>query len=332
MIVDVHAHYHPRAFQQALARLPERAAGGRGFAGGTHPVTDDEAHVAARLQMMDEAAVGMQVLSPAAGWAPYSSDQAAAVEAAHVANDTLAALASSRPARFASLISLPLPHLDASLREIERGFDDLGMLGVNIHCSVLDQPVVQPELLPLYAELDRRRAVVLFHPTGNGACSPLVNDFGLGGAVGTSLEDTLVAAHLIARKIPSQFPNITFIVPHLGGPLAMLLQRLDNQFSMESRELPEPPSVTARRFYYDTVGHGSHAALLCAWKAFGADHLVPGSDFPVLLSYETYAQTFSWIREAGLPAADAEQILEQNAPRVLRLQAYARADAPDRVR
>ena len=50
----------------------------------------------------------------------------------------------------------------------------------------------------------------------------------------------------------------------------MLLERLDNQFSMASRELPEPPSVTARRFYYDTVGHGSHAALLCAWKAYRA--------------------------------------------------------------
>jgi hypothetical protein len=49
-------------------------------------------------------------------------------------------------------------------------------------------------------------------------------------------------------------------------------------------DLPEPPSATARRFYYDTVGHGSQAALLCAWKAFGATHILPGSDFPVLLS------------------------------------------------
>ncbi|MBV9896817.1 MAG: amidohydrolase [Chloroflexi bacterium] len=325
MIVDVHAHYHPRAFEQALARLPERRTGGRGFAGGTHPVTDDAAHIAQRLEMMDDAGVGVQVLSPAAGWAPYSQDQNAAAEAAHVANDTLAELANSKPDRFKALVSLPLPHVDASLREIERGLDQLGMIGVNIHCSVLDRPVVDDAFLPIYEELDRRHAVVLFHPTGNGASSPLVNDFGLGGAIGTSIEDTLVAMHLIARKIPSRFPAITFIVPHLGGPIAMLLQRIDNQFSMASRELPEPPSVTARRFFYDTVGHGSHAALLCAWKAFGADHVVPGSDFPVLLSYETYARTFAWIREVGLPEADVEQILERNAPRVLGLAETARA-------
>jgi predicted TIM-barrel fold metal-dependent hydrolase len=316
MIVDAHAHYHPRAYEAALGDLPRRGRPS-GFAGGQQPVTDDEAHVRTRLEMMDAAGVRLQVLSPAAGWAPYSEDEPAASRAAAIGNDLTAELAGRMPDRFKALVSLPLPHVDASLRELRRGLDDLGMIGVNIHCAVLDRPVVEPEFLPLYEELDRRHAVVLFHPTGNGICSPLVTDFGLNAAVGTSLEDTLVALHLIARRIPAQFPNITFIVPHLGGPIAMLLERLDNQFSMAQRDLPEPPSVTARRFYYDTVGHGSHAALLCAWKAFGATHLLPGSDFPVLLNFETYARTFAWIREVDLPPDDIEQILERTAPAVL---------------
>jgi hypothetical protein len=100
----------------------------------------------------------------------------------------------------------------------------------------------------------------------------------------------------------------------------MLLERLDNQFSMQQFDLPEPPSVTARRFYYDTVGHGSHAALTCAWLAFGADHILPGSDFPVLLSFESYERTFAWIREVDMPPADIKQMLEETAPTVLKLQ------------
>jgi aminocarboxymuconate-semialdehyde decarboxylase len=56
-------------------------------------------------------------------------------------------------------------------------------------------------------------------------------------------------------------------------------------------------------------------ALLCAWKAFGADHLVSGSDFPVLLRYESYARTFEWIREVCLPEEDVESILEKGAAR-----------------
>jgi predicted TIM-barrel fold metal-dependent hydrolase len=318
VILDVHAHYHPRAFAEALARMPSHGRPS-GFAAGGQPVTDDQAHIETRLEMMDDAGVSLQVLSPAAGWAPYSEDAAASTEAARISNDLTAELVHRMPNRFAALVSLPLPHVDASLHELRRGFDELGMIGVNIHCSVLDRPVVQPEFLPIYEELNRRRAVVLFHPTGNGTCSPLVTQFGLNTSVGTSFEDTLVALHLIARKIPAQFPDITFIIPHLGGPIAMLLERLDNQYSMAQRELPEPPSVTARSFYYDTVGHGSHAALLCAWKAFSADHLLPGSDFPVLLNFETYKRTFDWIREVGLPSEDVDKILERNAPSVLHL-------------
>ena len=317
MIVDVHAHYHPRAFNEALARMTGRPAAG--FAMAPHPDTDDAGEVDRRLAMMAAAGVGLQVISPAAGRAPYGADEGAAVEAATICNDLTAELVSGHPDKFKGLVSLPLPHIEASLREMERGLDRLGMIGVNLHISALDRSVAEDEFLPIYEEINRRRGIVFYHPSGNGACCPMLTDYGFSGAVGTSVEDTVIGLHLIAKQIPSRYPNITFIIPHLGGPIAMLLQRLDNQFSMKARGLLEPPSVTARRFYYDTVGHGSQAALLCAWKAFGADHLLPGSDFPVLLSYETYRETFAWIREAGLPDDDVEQILERTAPAALGL-------------
>jgi predicted TIM-barrel fold metal-dependent hydrolase len=315
MIVDVHAHYHPRAYTEALSRIPGISRGG--FRGGNHD-TDEPSSVQERLEMMDAAGVSLQVLSPAAGRAPYGEDQASTLEAARVGNDLTAELVSRYPSRFAAYVSLPLPHVDASLREMARGLDDLGMLGVNIHCSVLNRSIAGAEFDPIYAELNRRQALVFFHPTGNGICSPFITDFGLGPAVGTSLEDATTALHLVAAKIPSRYPNITFVVPHLGGPLPMLLERLDHQFSMQANGLPEPPSVTLRRFYYDTVGHASHAALLCAYHAFGADHLVPGSDFPVLLAWETYAETFSWIRQVPLPPDAIDQILERSANAVLK--------------
>ena len=198
--------------------------------------------------------------------------------------------------------------------------DELGMIGVNLHISALDRSVAEDEFLPIYEEMNRRSGIIFYHPCGNGICSPMITDYGRGGAVGTSLEDAVIALHLIAKQIPSKFPNITYIIPHLGGPIPMLLERLDNQFSMRRTNLPEPPSVTARRFYYDTVGHGSHAALTCACMAFGADHVLPGSDFPVLLSYETYERTINWPRDVkNLPAADIEQILEKTAPVALKL-------------
>ncbi len=313
MIVDVHAHYHPHAYTEALAKLYGRPVGG--FA--PHPDTDDEAHVEARLELMHDAGVRLQVLSPAAARAPYGESEADAVAAARIGNDIYAALVQRYPEQFKSFVSLPLPHIDASLKELERGMDELGMIGVNLHISALDRSVAEDEFLPIYEELNRRKATIFYHPCANSICSPMIADYGFGAAVGTSLEDATIALHLIAKKIPDKFPDITYIIPHLGGPIPMLLERLDNQYSMKQHDLPEPPSVTARRFYYDTVGHGSHAALLCAWKAFGAEHILPGSDYPVLLSYETYRQTFSWINAVDIPAGDKDKILNRNVTDLL---------------
>jgi predicted TIM-barrel fold metal-dependent hydrolase len=260
----------------------------------------------------------MQVLSPAAS-PPYADKEADAVAAARLINDSYAELAQKHPGRFTAVVSLPLPHIDAALREMERGLDELGMLGVSMTCSCFDRSTAEAEFEPLYAEMNRRHTVLNYHPIQNGICSPLINDYRFTVSVGASLEDSAIVLHLIARRVPERYPDIKYVVPHLGGIIPMLLQRLDNQAPRQHPGLPEPPSVTARRFYYDTVGHGSQAALLCAWKAFGADHLVAGSDYPVLLAFETYRQTFHYIRESTLPAADVDRILNHNAQILLGL-------------
>ena len=136
MIVDVHAHHHPHAYTEALAPL----YGGVDVGGiGPHPDTDEEAHIDARLALMESAGVGMQVLSPAAGRAPYGADERASVHAAQLGNDSNAQLVARYPDKFKSFVSLPLPHIDASLVELRRGLDELGMIGVNLHISALDR-------------------------------------------------------------------------------------------------------------------------------------------------------------------------------------------------
>jgi len=319
MIVDIHAHYFPKAYNDLLLRI-----GGRSLPEAARPTTtrtirhDDPAQIPERLAQMDDAGVRMQVLSPAAS-PPYAEKEADAVAAARLINDAYAELAQKHPGRFSAVVSLPLPHIDAALREMERGLDQLGMLGVSMTCSCFDRSTAEAEFEPLYQEMNRRGAVLNYHPIQNGICSPMINDYKFTVAVGASLEDTAIVLHLIARRVPQRYPHITYVVPHLGGLIPMQLQRLDNQVPRVHPDLPEPPSLTARRFYYDTVGHGSHAALLCAWKAFGADHLVAGSDYPVLMAFETYRQTFHYIRECGLPIEDVDKILHHNSQIVLKL-------------
>jgi predicted TIM-barrel fold metal-dependent hydrolase len=261
MIVDLHAHYFPKDYNAILLRI-----GGRSLPEAARPITarpmreDDPGGLATRLKQMDEAGVQLQVLSPAAS-PPYAEKEVDAVEAARLINDRYAELAKTYPDRLAAFVSLPLPHIDAALREMERGLDRLGMLGVSMTCSCFDRSTAEAEFEPLYQEMNRRGAVLNYHPIQNGICSPMINDYRFTVSVGASLEDSAIVLHLIARRVPERYPRIKYVVPHLGGIIPMLLQRLDNQAPRQYPDLPEPPSVTARRFYYDTVGHGSQAAL-----------------------------------------------------------------------
>jgi 6-methylsalicylate decarboxylase len=308
-ITDVHAHYQPRSLNDFMERFNQATSIPLA------PWTDLAEHVEARLRMMEQAGVQQQVLSP--GTTHYFAEQSTAVEAARLVNDLFAEFAASHPNRFATFTSLPLPHVDASLRELERMSQVSSTLGVTLHCFILDRSVADPAFDPIYDELNRRRAILFLHPCRNGLCSTFINDYGLAESVGTAVEDTLAVLHMIIRQIPKRYPQIRIVVPHLGGLLPMLLQRLDSQLTRAHPELAEPPSLSARRFWYDTVSHGSGPALRCACEAFGVDRLVPGSDFPFMLFRHPYQRAFTYVEESGLAATDAEQILHSNVSRLV---------------
>jgi predicted TIM-barrel fold metal-dependent hydrolase len=306
-MIDVHCHYYPQRYAELLGRLS-----GANQPRFRYPTTDAADHVAARLELMDQAAVQQQVLCPSSGY-PYLERESDAVEAARVCNDSFAELTHRYSDRFAAYVSLPLPHIDASLRELERGMDELGMVGATVALSVFDRSIAEVEFEPLYAELDRRGAVLFYHPAFTGLRAPFITEYRLGTAAGASIEDSVMVLHLIVRSIPCRFPNVKYVIPHLGGLTPMQLNRLDNQLPSQYPNLPEKPSQTARRLYYDTVGHGSQAALHCAHQAFGSEHLVTGSDYPFLMDYETYAETFAHVESSDLPPSEVDQIMHRSA-------------------
>ncbi|MDB5425602.1 MAG: Amidohydrolase [Phenylobacterium sp.] len=315
-MIDVHAHIQIEAYLQFLAsvglRRPSVQAVGPAQAA-QRVATDDAASVAARIAVMDAAGVRTQVLSPTL--APYLEDEAAGVHATRLVNDAQAQLVRQHPGRLASYVSLPLPHVEASLAELRRGMDELGAIGVTAQCACLGTSIADPRFEPLFAEMNRRRAILALHPAVNGLASPLVKDWSLTAAAGPIFEDAVVALHLMVKGIPARYPDVRIIIPHLGGGLATMLERLDNQLKLAAT-IPEQPSVTARRFWYDTVSHGSPTALRAAVSAFGADRILPGSDFPVLLSFESYSDTFGYVERSGLARGEADAILHANARRL----------------
>jgi len=129
MLIDVHAHHFPQKYIETIARHGRQPLG-----------LGVDQTIEERLWLMDEAKVDVQVLSPA-NLVPYFESEADALEAASILNDGYAELTHRLPQRFKAYVSLPLPHTDASLREMARGLDQLGFAGVTFGCSILNQPV-----------------------------------------------------------------------------------------------------------------------------------------------------------------------------------------------
>ncbi|QBD79624.1 amidohydrolase [Ktedonosporobacter rubrisoli] len=314
MRIDVHAHYFPDSYLDLLEHFgSEKTSSARDMGAG-----DSQVELEARFALMDRSHVQMQVLSVSPQF-PYFEQKAHSVEAARAVNDLYADLVRRYPTRFAAFAATPLPHVDASLEEMERALNMPGFIGVTMGTSVLGRSLADPAFEPWFAELNRRATVLYIHPEGMGACSPLITPYGLTWPIGAPIEDTIAVTHLIIKGIPQRYPRVKIINSHLGGALPLLIQRLDNQYSWTAPAVPELPSIQARRMWYDTVGHFYIPALRSAYEALGADRLVLGTDFPYL-SGELYERSVNYIERAGLPFADAQRILDKNASSVLGIE------------
>ena len=310
MRIDVHAHYWTEDYLDLLVDLGKADAGavrGLGAGGG--------AELEARLRLMDRAGVQMQILS-ACPQQPYGQDAQKAAGAARFVNDQYAGLVQRRPDRFGAFAALPMPHLQESLSEMGRALGQLRMAGVAMNTTVLGRALVEPEYEPVFAELNRRGAVLYLHPAGNSACSPLIANYHLTWMVGAPVEDTISVMQLITHGIPARYPDIKIINSHLGGALPMLLQRADDQYRWEAPDTPEPPSTAARRMWYDTVGHGHVPALRCAIDSLGADRLLLGTDFPYE-NGDTFVRAINYIHDPQIDTTAARAILDQNASALL---------------
>jgi predicted TIM-barrel fold metal-dependent hydrolase len=319
--IDIHGHIFPVEYLDMLDRM---GAGGSGGGTGTHiariaPGSGSPDELAARFQMMDRAGVKMQILS-AAPQLPYFDKKEDAIMAARFINDSYADYVRRYPDRFVAYVATPLPHVDAALEEMRRGLDTLGFVGVTMGTSVLTQSVADPMFDPFWEEMNRRGTILFFHPHGLGACSPLIQSNNLTWPIGATIEDTTVVAHLIVKQIPKRYPRVRIIVPHLGGEISMLMSRLDNQRVLYMPADAERPSLTAKRFWYDTVCHAYVPALRLACESFGPDRMLLGSDYPYEVG-DLFQRCVDFVKDpgVGLTPAQIEAVLDRNAQALFRL-------------
>jgi len=307
MRLDVHAHYFCQEYIDVLVRLGVDADRLEPAYRLLHPTREGD--FAERFAAMDRAHVDKQILS-VSGVSPYLLEEKNAVAGARFANDLYAEVAIQTPARFAAFGVLPMPHVKSAVAEIARCLDELDMWGITMTTSILGTSLADPSFDPIYAELDRRGAVLFIHPAGLACGSPDLVANGLTWPLGAPFEDSMAILELLQAGFTQRFPRIKTIVPHLGGTLPFLMQRLDH---MAGRYMPGKgvPREELRKLWFDTV-NGHPPSLRLAIETFGLERIVFGTDWPFWKG-EAHQLAADYLDRLGLTAAEIAQIDSGNA-------------------
>jgi len=276
------------------------------------------------LEAMEQAGVDAAMLSCNI---PFGDDPGAVrddtVRVTREMNDYGARQAADHAGRFGLLAALPLPHIDASLREIGHVFDTLKADGIGILTNYGGQWLGDPAFQPVFDELNRRRAVVYVHPVTAPCCHDLLPDTGshnlewntdTSRAIWNMINDGQFVP--TRESAATRCPNITFIWSHAGGTLLGLVQRfLGASSSAEGlAQTPEPNSrlYHLRRFYYDTAVSANPIQMTALKSLVGASQIVFGSDFPFVSPLET----IQGLQHSGLSNAELRGIEAENALRI----------------
>jgi 6-methylsalicylate decarboxylase len=297
-LIDVHHHFVPpvylaenrdRVSAAALQWEPQKA-----------------------LDAMDAQNVATAVLSlPLPG--VWFGDAQAARRTSRLCNEYAADLARSHPGRFGLFPVVPLPDTEGSLLEIEYALEVLKADGIGLLTSYGDTSgsrwLGNSAFLPVFEELNRRKAVVFVHPTVPSCCQKLLPD--VSPLVAEIPQDTTRAVtNLLFTGTFARFKDIRFIFTHAGGDVPMVMGRMyDYAPKNIAEKAPNGIEYELTRLYYDIAGTAYRPAIAALTKLVSVKQVLFGSDNPFVPLRET-AQRMT---QLGLSGADLQAIGRDNA-------------------
>ncbi len=287
-IVDFHNHYYPPAYLDALERGPSAVRVTRDAAGNpcVHYPGDYNVCVPGhrdidyREQVLRDAGVDTQVITLTTP-GTHVEEPATAVRLATLVNDAFAKVVADKRGRFVALATLPLNDPAASVTELRRCMTQLGFRGAMLFSNVNGTPLYDARFTRLYEVANELEAVLYIHPTNPVGVEAML-DFWLMPLVGFLADTTLAAAGLVFSGVVEKFPDIRWVLGHLGGAIPYLAERLDRGYEAFSEcraNIAQPPSVYLKKFFYDTVNFDPRAIELAIAFA-GANQILAGSDYP----------------------------------------------------
>ena len=273
--IDLHAHPIPEGFAEELKNL------------GIDPIEEDgfplpKWSLEAHREFMQEAGITHTVLTLPTPHI-YNGDDQKAYETAVRMNDRMASYVKEDPEHFSFCACLPLPYAEGSLKEIKRAFDELGCVGVKVPTNANGIYLGDPLLDPIMEEMNRRKATCIIHPCRARQIPRNVITGKVMAVYEYPADTTRAVLNMIANRIRTRYPDITWVIPHTGSFLAYELQRFKGVSGiLASLKMMDQVDAEAevKNLYFDIAGDPEPNALEMLLKITDQDHIVYGSDWP----------------------------------------------------
>ena len=274
-----------------------------------------------RLAAMDAAGIDMQVLSHNQPGC-QALDGAGAFAVAREVNDMLFEAVGAHPDRFAALAALPTADPAAAVRELDRAVSRLGFKGAMINGTTNGAFLDDRRFWPIFECAQALRAPIYLHPSKPHAAVMKAYFEGYEEIAlapwGFGIETGAHFLRLVLAGLFDAFPDLTFILGHLGEGLPFMLHRINDQTQLAAKRRglrKAPHDYFIKNLVVTCSGNFSTPAFLCTVLALGIDNVLFSVDWP----YESNVTAVEFLNRQQLAPADMEKVAHRNAERVLRL-------------
>ena len=308
-LIDTHHHFYPPEYLKAWMDYENQRKI-------PHFPQVENWTMASAFKQMDQAGVSKAILSLASTPGLWFDLPVPEInKMVKLVNDYGARMVKENPKRLGLFAALTMLDVPSTLKEIEYAFDVLGADGVGLQTNYGDKWPGHPDFAPIFAELNRRKAVVYFHPLVAACCGRL-NTGTFGGVIEVPHDTTRAVVNLLLTGSFVKLRDIKWIFSHAGGTIPMLAGRI-NYFHGTAKNVADfaPNGIEAefKRLYYDTANATHPATMAALMKLVPSSQVLYGSDYPYV-AMDTQAKALT---QLGLSAEIVEQIRHANAEHVL---------------
>jgi predicted TIM-barrel fold metal-dependent hydrolase len=302
--IDVHHHFFPQFLLDARQKAAVRNA----------PVVQSW-KLEATLAQMDRGGVATAILSLPTGLDLPDLNAEQSRHLARLVNEYVVEAMKDHPGRFGLFAFMPMPDVDATLKEIEYALDQLKADGIGLNTSYGDKWLGHPDFKPVMDELNRRKAIVYVHPLAPSCCGNLM-PYVPAPFIEYPQETNRAVMSLLLSTTFTRTRDVRWIFSHAGGAVPMLAGRINSLAKIQKTNadsLPDGIDFELKRLHYETANAAYAPNMAALLKYVPISQVLFGTDYP----YVSVTENVSDLAKIGLSADDLKAIETDNAARLI---------------